>query len=149
MKKCLYLGYKGNLEAYIYIWFSKMLHMVYVGETNNINGVIGRANQHVSRENGTLYNCFYNEGYDIAELNDLLLLSFPLPREKKFRSEETAYRISVEYLVQKTLLRLRSCCKNPYRVISQVTTGPFIEQKRLIDIANKISNDFFEIYEEI
>lgn len=143
----MYLGYKGNLEAYIYIWFSKLYRMVYVGETNNVNGVIGRANQHITRETGTLYNRFYDEGYDIAELNDLLLLSFPLPREKKFRSEESSYRISIEYLVQKFLLDLRSKSQNPYKLISQVTTGPYIEQKRLIAIATKISKDFLEIYE--
>lgn len=122
--------------------------MVYVGETNNINGVIGRANQHITRETGTLYNRFYDEGYDIAELDDLLLLSFPLPREKKFRSEETSYRISIEYLVQKFLLDLRAKSQCPYKLISQVIAGPYVEQKRLINIADGISKDFFEVYEK-
>ena len=96
MRKSFYIGYKGKVEAYIYIWFTKSKGLVYVGETNNKNGVIGRANQHVTSNIGTLYNCVYDEGYDLYEIEDFVLLSYPLPREKKYLSEETSYRISVE-----------------------------------------------------
>lgn len=147
MKKSFFIGYKGRLEAYIYIWFSKENSLVYVGETNNINGVIGRANQHVSN-GGTLYCRLQETGYEIEEINDFILLSYPLPRETKFISEETAYRISVEYLVQQKLLSKRIESENPYKVISQVTIGPVISMKRIGLIADAIVEDFWEIYEK-
>lgn len=84
MRKSMYIGYKGRLEAYIYIWFSKSTKLVYVGETNNRHGVIGRADQHVGHKKGTLYNRVYDKGYDLDEINDFILLSYPLPREKSF-----------------------------------------------------------------
>lgn len=147
MKKSFFIGYKGSLEAYIYIWFSKQNSLVYVGETNNIHGVVGRADQHVSK-GGTLYCRLHDAGYELEELEDLILLSYPLPREKKFMSEETAYRISVEYLVQKNLLRKRIDSHNPYKLISNVTPGPHVSMKRINKIAENIVNDFWEIYEE-
>lgn len=149
MRKSLYIGYKGRQEAYIYIWFSKENKVVYVGQTNNINGVVGRAVQHVTVGTGTLFNCLDEKGLDLYELNDLLLLSYPLPREKKFLSEETSYRISVEYLVQTNLYLMRQYTDDPFQIISHVTTGPYIDLERIKNIAKKISDDFIELYKEI
>jgi len=147
MRKAFYIGYKGRLEAYIYIWFSKQYRFVYVGETNNINGVIGRACQHVTRGQGTLYSRVDDEGYDIQEINDFVLLSYPLPRQKKFMTEESAYRISVEYLVQKKLYALRREVDRPYKMLSSVTTGPCTGMKSIDHIADKIAYDFVDIYQ--
>lgn len=149
MRKSFYIGYKGRLEAYIYIWFTKSNGLVYVGETNNINGVIGRANQHVSSGAGTLYNRVYDEGYDLYEIEDFVLLSYPLPREKKYLSEETSYRISVEYLVQKGLIEKRIDSTKPYKLISYVTPGVHTGKKSVQHIASGIIGDFLEVYEKI
>ena len=116
MNKGLYIGYKGTLEAYIYIWFSKSTGFVYVGETNNAKGVVGRAVQHITNDTGTLYNRVYDKGYDINQIDDFILLSYPLPREKRFTSEETSYRISVEYMVQKKLIEKRIEQERPYQI---------------------------------
>lgn len=88
MNRGFYIGYKGTLEAYIYIWFSKSTGFVYVGETNNIKGVVGRAVQHITNDTGTLYNRIYNKGYDINQINDFILLSYPLPREKDLHQKK-------------------------------------------------------------
>lgn len=149
MRKSFYIGYKGRLEAYIYIWFTKSNRLVYVGETNNVNGVVGRAYQHVSSNTGTLYNCVYEEGYDLYEIEDFVLLSYPLPREKRYLSEETSYRISVEYLVQKGLIEKRINLSDPYKLISHVKPGLHTGKKSVQNIANKIIFDFLEVYEEI
>lgn len=148
LRKCFYIGYKGHREAYIYIWFSKEYKVVYVGETNNVRGVIGRAYEHVSLKSGTLKKCLDEKGYDLYELNDLLLLSYSLPPENEFLSEETAYRISVEYLVQYYLQILRKDADEPYQLISHVTPGPFVDHERIKNIAKKISQDFVEVYRE-
>lgn len=148
MRRALYIGYKGRLEAYIYIWFSKKNALVYVGQTNNINGVIGRANQHVTRDTGTLFSRLFERGYDLEEIDDLVLLSYPLPREKRFLSEETSYRISVEYLVQSKLIEYRKDCEVPYKLISNVVPGPHTNLKRMKTIADLIAVDFLCIYKE-
>lgn len=148
MRKSFYIGYKGELEAYIYIWFSKAYRIVYVGETNTVNGVVGRANQHVTQPNGTLYSRVYDEGLNLNEIDDFVLLSYPLPREKRFLSEDTGYRISIEYLVQKMLTRKRKNVSRPFKCISNVNPGPFVNVNKIIKIAESISNDFIEIYSE-
>lgn len=149
MRKSFYIGYKGKLEAYIYIWFTKNNGLVYVGETNNVNGVIGRANQHISSGTGTLYNRVYDEGYNLYDIEDFVLLSYPLPREKKYLSEETSYRISVEYLVQKGLIEKRINLSKPYKLISRVMPGVHTGKRTVQNIANEIIGDFLEVYEKI
>ena len=144
----MYLGYKGRLEAYIYIWFSKSTKLVYVGETNNIHGVIGRANQHVGHSNGTLYHRVYDKGYDLDQIDDFVLLSYPLPREKRYISEETAYRISVEYLVQKKLIGNQINSPVKYTLVSNVEVGPHTGLASLQKIADDIVEDFSSAYIE-
>ena len=148
MRRSMYLGYKGRLEAYIYIWFSKSTRLVYVGETNNIHGVIGRANQHVGHSNGTLYHRVYDNGYDLDQIDDFVLLSYPLPREKRYISEETAYRISVEYLVQKKLIENKINSPVKYTLVSNVEVGPHTGLASLQKIADDIVEDFSAAYIE-
>lgn len=147
MNKGFYIGYKGTLEAYIYIWFSKSTGFVYVGETNNIKGVIGRAIQHITNDTGTLYNRVYDKGYDINQIEDFILLSYPLPREKRFTSEETSYRISVEFMVQKKLIEKRIEQEKPYQTVSFVTPGPFIDLAIVQTLSDDIVSDFIDIYQ--
>ena len=148
MRRSMYLGYKGRLEAYIYIWFSKSTKLVYVGETNNIHGVIGRANQHVGHSNGTLYHRVYDKGYVLDQIDDFVLLSYPLPREKRYISEETAYRISVEYLVQKKLIGNQINSPVKYTLVSNVEVGPHTGLASLQKIADDIVEDFSSAYIE-
>ncbi len=148
MRKSMYIGYKGRLEAYIYIWFSKSTKLVYVGETNNIHGVLGRANQHVGHSTGTLYHRVYDKGYNLDQIDDFILLSYPLPREKRYMSEETSYRISVEYLVQKKLIENRINSPLKYTLVSKVETGPHTNLACIQKIADQIALDFYEAYNE-
>lgn len=148
MRKGFYIGFKGRLEAYIYIWFSKKEKLVYVGQTNNYQGVIGRALQHIEPETGTLYNRVEDYGYELTDIDDFVLLSYPLPREKVYLSSDTSYRISVEYLVQKGLIASRIKSKRPYKLISNVTPGQYINLRSIQNISKEIIEDFMEIYEE-
>ena len=148
MRKSMYIGYKGRLEAYIYIWFSKSTQLVYVGETNNRHGVVGRADQHVDRS-GTLYQRVYDKGYNLYQIEDFILLSYPLPREKKYLSEETSYRISVEYLVQKRLTENKIKSNTSYTLVSKVQVGPHIDLVSVQKIADEIAKDFHEVYNEV
>lgn len=149
MSKGFYIGFKGRLEAYIYIWFSKKEKLVYVGQTNNYQGVIGRALQHIEPETGTLYKRVEDFGYKLTDIEDFVLLSYPLPREKAYLSSDTSYRISVEYLVQKGLIASKIKSKTPYKLISNVTAGQYTDLKSVQNISKEIINDFMEIYEDM
>lgn len=147
MRKSFYIGYNGKEKAYIYIWFSIKTAFVYVGQTNNKNGVLGRAIEHINCKNGTLYKRLYEKGYDLNDIDDFFILSYQLPQEKRFLTEETSYRISVEYLVQKLLIKRRKNISKPYILLSNVTPGPFVNVAKMNNIAEEIVNDFLSIYE--
>ena len=70
-----------------------------------------------------------------------------MPRKKEYRSEESSYRISVEFLVQKKLLIERIKVKNPYILISNVVVGEHINMNDIKKLAEDIVNDFIEVYE--
>lgn len=82
------------------------------------------------------------------DIDDFILLSYPLPREKRFLSEETSYRITVEYLVQKKLIECRKDCDIPYELISNVVPGPHTSFPKMNNLADEIVTDFIHIYNE-
>src|SRR5690554_1395085 len=103
----VYNIHNGIGVAYIYIWVSKSYSILYVGMTNNSAGPIGRASGHFSSR-GTFRKRFNEEkGIGVEKVEDMILLSFPLPKKQLFISVESSYRESVEYLVQKELQLLR------------------------------------------
>lgn len=146
--KALNLQFDPNY-SYIYIWVSKKTKSVYVGQTYNKRGAIGRAYEHVSSE-GTLRKRFLDvHGMQLEQVNDLFLLSFPLPKEGLFCSSESSYRIAVEYHVQIKLLFIRDRVDPIFRIISNVTSSEYSSHKRLQMIADDISERFLLIYEAL
>jgi hypothetical protein len=137
--------FNGSL-AYIYIWFSKKQKMVYVGQTNNRKGTIGRAIEHVS-ESGTLRKQFEEKyGQKLEDVDDLYLLSFPLPSKYEFICIESAYRLAVEYNVQIALRELRNSVNPIFNIISRVTYTDIASEKVTKDLATKIATDFLATY---
>lgn len=110
--------HNGIGVAYIYIWVSKLYSIIYIGMTNNSAGPIGRAGGHFSSK-GTLRKRFLEEkGIGIENVRDMILLSFPLPKKHLYISEESSYRESVEYLVQKELQIVRGVQIPSYDIVS-------------------------------
>lgn len=131
-------------SAYIYIWFSKLYKVAYIGMTNNRVGTLGRATQHLDR-NGTFRKRFEeHHGCSINMSDDLMLFSFLLPNNKEFITVETSYREAIEYLVQKDLTALKSTLKYPFEPVSKVRVSPRISNKIVRDIANEIVQRFSE-----
>lgn len=144
----VYNTHNGMGVAYIYIWVSKLYSILYIGMTNNSAGPIGRASGHFSAK-GTFRKRFIEEkGVGIEKVEDLILLSFPLPKKQEFISEESSYRESVEYLVQKELQLLRGKLNPSYDVVSwhdrypRRTTNTEVNQ-----VAKIIISDFKDIYD--
>ena len=144
----LTISFKGD-RAYIYIWVSKKWDVLYVGQTNNANGTLGRALGHIKNE-GTLRNRFEERvGIELENVNDLLLLSFPLPKEKKYVSNESCFREAIEYLVQINLYFNQDKVRTPYNIISNVRSNNLVGKKYIEEIANNITSDFINIYNEL
>ncbi|MBE6051190.1 MAG: hypothetical protein E7214_11205 [Clostridium sp.] len=131
-----------NFNSSIYIWFSIEYGFLYVGETNNKLGIIGRAYQHVM-ESGTLYYQVYERiGVDLYNINDLVLCNFPLPNERRYNSRESIYRFAVEYLVQRILIEERKNIKFKFKVISNVKSNDYVENIEVQNIAKCIFEEF-------
>ena len=143
----VYNVHNGIDTAYIYIWLSKSHAIVYIGMTNNSSGPIGRANGHFNA-NGTFRKRFLQQsGIGIEKIQDMILLSFPLPKKRLYTSEESSYRESIEYLVQKELQLLRGKLTPSYDIVSGHDRFPRrtsnSEVKRIAsDIVQKFENNY-------
>ncbi|QXD13941.1 hypothetical protein GQ464_010775 [Rhodocaloribacter litoris] len=137
--------FDGRL-AYIYIWLSKKHRVVYVGQTNGTEGTLGRAAQHVTIR-GTFRQRFEEVvGLQLEAIDDLILLSFPLPFEPEFTGIESSFREGVEFLVQQGLLDARSNLTPMYRVISTVRPTAQASLKRVQTCADDIVKQFVVAY---
>lgn len=111
--------FEGGGIAYIYLWVSKKWQIVYVGQTNNALGTIGRAFGHLG-ENGTLRYRFEElVGVRLEEADDLFLISYALPRQPEYIGEESSYREAVEYQVLYKLTLLRGQMVPTFKLISE------------------------------
>jgi len=143
----VYNIHNGIGVAYIYIWVSKSYAILYVGMTNNSAGTIGRASGHFSSR-GTFRKRFIEKkGIGVEKVKDMILLSFPLPKKHLFISEESSYRESVEYLVQKELQFLRGRLSPSYDIVSWHERFPRrTENTEVKKIASEIVANFENIY---
>lgn len=143
----VYNIHNGIGVAYIYIWVSKLYAILYIGMTNSSAGPIGRAGGHFSSK-GTFRKRFIEEkGIGIEKVEDMILLSFPLPKKQLYISEESSYRESVEYLVQKELQLLRGMLYPSYDVVSWHERFPRrTGNTEVKKIANEIVVNFKSIY---
>lgn len=146
----VYNVHNGIGTAYIYVWVSKLYAIVYVGMTNNSAGPIGRASGHFSSR-GTFRKRFIEQkGVGIEKVEDMILLSFPLPKMHLYISEESSYRESVEYLVQKELQLLRGKLSPSYDVVSWHERFPRrTANSDVKKIANEIVENFTGIYNSL
>lgn len=147
------VSYVANIfdssSAYIYVWISKSHGVVYVGQTSGDGGVIGRAAAHV-RVRGTLRERFFcSLGVLLEDAKDWYIISFPLPKEKKYTGAESSYRNAVEYLVQTKLNEIRGGMKPPFRIISNICYSDHCSDPRVIKLANNVVEWLIENYPTI
>jgi len=138
--------FDGINTAYIYIWLSKNWKAVYVGQTNDVKGTLGRACGHVAAD-GSLRRNFETEiGIPLEQADDLLLISYSLPQTPEYLSLETSYREAVEYLVQVKLLQIRGKLSPPFRLISKVRPNDRVIDVSINEYAEAIVEDFRQDY---
>lgn len=133
-------------SGYVYLLASRMHRAVYVGETNDAGGAIGRAGSHL-RPNGTFTERFEDRiGLPAEAAADLTLLCARLPLTAEYTSVETSYRRGVEYLVQDGLLRHPLRKAERYDLIARVAYSPRAELAEVRQIADEIVRDFATHY---
>jgi hypothetical protein len=140
--------FDGGLP-YIYLWVSKEWRVIYVGQTNDKCGTLGRASGHVQK-GGTLRVRFEEEvGTYLEEATDLVLLTYALPSKKEFISAESSYREAVEYLVQIKLRDIRANVFPPFNLISKIRTTARSSNVTLAEYADSIVGHFQEVYSDL
>jgi len=139
-------SFNGNSFAFIYIIYTKEFNLIYIGQTNERCGTIGRLSSHLS-QSGTFRNHFERiTGYPLEVVKDLKILSFNLGGTKQFTSTDTTYREGVEYLVQKFLHEFSAKLPTYYRVISFTRPNSTTSLKYIKKLAREIASNFENIY---
>lgn len=127
-----------TFNSSIYLWVSINYGFIYIGQTNNNLGIIARAYQHIN-EGGTLFNRVWERvGVNLYDVDDLGLFNFPLPNERKYQSNESIYRLAVEYLIQRYILEQKHNFRSSLKVISNVKSNDLVENIEVKEIANNI-----------
>ena len=134
--------FDGAGTAYVYLWISKKWRVVYVGQTNNAIGTIGRAYGHLG-SGGTLRYLFEDVvGVRLEEADDLFLVSYALPQEAEYIGEESSYREAIEYLVLYKLTFIRGQLEPTFKLISGNRYSSRASIPRVERYAEAIVNDF-------
>lgn len=135
----------GLRRGYIYMLYTKTERRVYIGQTNDRNGVIGRLAGHVS-PGGTFRTRLSDEGVLLDHIADLHVFAFCLPNEPRFTGIDRSYREGVEHLVQKRLHTLRADLNPPMQIVSYVEYNPAAEQPSVKRIADQVIDAFLHAY---
>lgn len=143
LRNSLFVAHNSR-RAYIYIWVSLRHRVVYVGETNCQNGVIGRANAHLMSE-GTLRERLDENGFDLDEIDDFLLLSYSLPENALFSGKDRSGRDAVEYFVQVGIRDSQAQLGSYFEIVSRVRPSSFFDQEQAQCLADDIVSDFKEL----
>ncbi len=135
----------GLGRAYIYIIYSEAHKALYIGQTNDRHGVIGRFAAHIGSQ-GTLRARLMEIGIDLNSVGDLNLFAYCLPNDARFISLEKTHREGVEYLVQSRLYRARGKTIPAMQIVSNVMPSGAAALPHIQRTAENIVADFIRLY---
>lgn len=146
----------GSIDAarcrpYVYIGFSRSVHVAYVGQTLDRRGFMGRWTDHLSRREKSSFYCRLAE-YDedaFDRIEDFRILAWDLGDNPSFGTLETTHREAVEYLVQKHLWGFCGELDPWLKPISVVRTSLEVERPFVRSKATEISEGFRDFYESL
>jgi len=141
------LGLPGG---YIYLIFTPLARIAYVGQTRNAYGPIGRLAQHISdTESNTFLQRFAAIlKLDKAEVKGIFFFAASLPLEKRFTDGPSEYREAVEAVVQSCLLNLIFEKKIRATLVSRVRLNAYSSEFDIKIIANSIAEKFADLLSE-
>ncbi|HEX8600714.1 MAG TPA: hypothetical protein VF952_19630 [Chloroflexia bacterium] len=135
----------GNGQAYIYILYSRNQRALYVGQTSDQSGVVGRLCAHIS-QGGTLRTRLYDHGVDLNDVDDLTVFAYRLPDDPRYTGIDRAYREGVEYLVQKGLRLDTGALRPALVIVSNVTYNEAATQVSIQNTAQLVLEAFKTSY---
>jgi hypothetical protein len=136
----------GADRGYIYVLYSKNQHALYVGQTNDRAGTIGRLNAHISINGTFRIRLLEKEGVGLDEIDDLHMFSFSLPKDPRFTGLDRSYREGVEYLVQKHLHSVRGSLRPFMRIVSNVEYNDTAQLTLVQSTALEVFNEFLRTF---
>lgn len=143
-----YIGgcFIGSGRGYIYILYSKTHHSLYVGQTNDQCGVVGRLNAHVGNNGTFRMRLLEREGINLEEVDDLYLFSYCLPRDPRYTGIDRTYREGVEFLVQKLLYTVRGRLNPFMHIVSHVEYNDSAQLTFVSSTAQEIFEAFLNTF---
>lgn len=131
--------------------FSCAEHIVYVGQTLDKRGVMGRWVDHLSRRESSSFFCRLSDIDEDAfdRIADLRILAWDLGDNRSFATVETSHREAVEYLVQKELWTFCGDLDPWLKPISKVRASAAVERDFVRDKAGEIVAEFRSYYESL
>lgn len=142
----------SECEPYIYIIYTiDPEAYVYVGETEDLNGALGRLAGHIKiQKPGTFITKFAeNSALDISVLSDIRMIAFDVSEYQIFSGAvNKTKRRALEYLLHFKILGF-SCDDSilmPYTVISHVQAQErYISDVKIKEICDELFNEAFKL----
>lgn len=139
--------FRGLGKAYIYILYTKVFQRIYIGQTNERGGVIGRLSAHIGSK-GTFRLRLQDTGVDLDEVQDLNVFVFLLPEDPRFTSIDRTHREGIEFLTQKKLHGVCGDLTPRARIVSNITYQPSADFAMSQRISEEIVNSFMCVYQK-
>lgn len=136
----------GSGRGYIYILYTKTQRCLYVGQTSDQGGVIGRLSSHIA-PNGTFRSRLYDRGIDLDDIDDLEIFAYHLPDDLRYTVTDRAHREGVEHLVQKRLHTIRGDLTPPMKIVSHVVYNSSAELVYIRHTADQVIEAFLVAYQ--
>jgi hypothetical protein len=114
--------------------------ILYLGQTLNRLGALGRLSQHLSETPGATLRQRIEAIYNVTEIDGMSLefAAVELNQQKSFWADEADYREAVESLVQHQLLNALHDRKIPVCLISRVQPNSYCRLQYVVSEANRV-----------
>jgi hypothetical protein len=127
--------------AFIYCIYSPGFKAIYIGQTYNTFGALGRLTQHLSNTDNSTLRSRLNKLRSIenASLQDIDFFCHRLPKKRRFVNSNSDYREAVEYRVQYAMMNLRNGAHPPIGIISTVRHNAYVDLPDITKLGNSIA----------
>ncbi len=136
-------AYLYCIHAFVSVDALTLNKAIYIGQTRNRFGAIGRLTQHLS--NDDTCNTFKQRVRAIFKVDDKLtdisFIACPFSPLKPFLSDSPDYREAVEALVQDKLIASIVQKNLKIGVVSRISYNPYTKERFIKDEADAISED--------
>lgn len=132
----------ASRKPFIYfIAILKPVALLYVGQTCQRYGVLGRFFQHLEPD-GTLRNRAIEAGID--DFENISIIAVDLSKHNKFGNAYNRYRDALEFLLH-CEMKAKGCkSKIPFEVISNVRANIFVNDFELQKLSKEIANEIVD-----